>query len=138
VDNTASRRSLESKKDGELKLADGLQECLGQPQKNSKICRGSLVASAYFDGFGFSVLTPEQHFPQQAPQAQAITHLLIVLATRYRPYGWRLHNIQPCDSAPWRMAASRSRATRAVAACGSHEVPSRRRADGSTRPAAGR
>src|SRR2546427_10226944 len=26
----------------------------------------------YFEGFGFSVLAPEQHFPQQAPQAQAM------------------------------------------------------------------
>jgi hypothetical protein len=26
----------------------------------------------YLEGFGFSVLAPEQHFPQQAPQAQAI------------------------------------------------------------------
>ena len=36
---------------------------------------------AYFDGFGFSVLAPEQHFPQQAPHAQAITHLQVVSAT---------------------------------------------------------
>jgi hypothetical protein len=45
------------------------------------------------EGFGFSVLTPEQHFPQQAPHAQAITHLRSVMAPRYSPYGWRVDGL---------------------------------------------
>src|SRR5713101_6555746 len=43
----------------------------------------------YLEGFGFSVLAPEQHFPQQAPQAQAMKAPPSGLTQRYRAYGWR-------------------------------------------------
>ena len=35
------------------------------------------------------MLTPEQHFPQQAPQAHDITHLQPVIRGEYSPYGSR-------------------------------------------------
>ena len=48
-----------------------------------------MSSMGYFEGFGFSVLAPEQHFPQQAPQAQAMKAPPSGLTQRYRTYGWR-------------------------------------------------
>ncbi len=89
----------------------------------------------YLEGFGFSVLAPEQHFPQQAPQAQAMKAPPGGLTQPYRAYGWRpALASKPCRTADRTVVGSS--ATPRDTASGPAAIPCESRGGGCSKRAA--